>query len=62
MKNYEIFKKIWKEYVDKFLQENQIQKFSIISFSMGGRFALVTLEAFSERIENEAAKKASNFW
>jgi pimeloyl-ACP methyl ester carboxylesterase len=47
-----ITKEIWKEYLAKFLLENQIQKFSIIAFSMGGRFALATLEAFSERIEN----------
>jgi pimeloyl-ACP methyl ester carboxylesterase len=47
-----ITKEIWKEYLSEFLQENQIQNFSIISFSMGGRFALATLEAFSERIEN----------
>ena len=47
-----ITKEIWKEYIDKFLQENQIQKFSIISFSMGGRFALATIEAFSQKIEN----------
>ena len=46
-----ITKEIWKEYLNKFLQENQIQNFSIIGFSMGGRFALATLEAFSERIE-----------
>lgn len=47
-----ITKEVWKEYIDKFLQENQIQKFSIISFSMGGRFALATIEAFSQKIEN----------
>jgi pimeloyl-ACP methyl ester carboxylesterase len=47
-----ITKEIWQEYLDKFLAENQIQNFSIISFSMGGRFALATIEAFSERIEN----------
>ncbi len=47
-----ITKEIWKEYLTKFLRENQIQNFSIISFSMGGRFALATLESFSERIEN----------
>jgi pimeloyl-ACP methyl ester carboxylesterase len=47
-----ITKEIWKEYLSEFLQENQIQNFSIISFSMGGRFALATLEAFSDRIEN----------
>lgn len=47
-----ITKEIWKEYLTQFLQENQIQNFSIISFSMGGRFALATLEAFANRIEN----------
>jgi pimeloyl-ACP methyl ester carboxylesterase len=47
-----ITKEIWKEYLSEFLQDNQIQNFSIISFSMGGRFALATLEAFLERIEN----------
>lgn len=46
-----ITKEIWKEYLSEFLQENQIQNFSIICFSMGGRFGLATLEAFSERIE-----------
>ena len=46
-----ITKEIWNNYLTKFLQENQIQNFSIIAFSMGGRFALATLEAFSERIE-----------
>lgn len=47
-----ITKEIWKEYLSEFLHENQIQNFSIISFSMGGRFALATLEAFSGSIEN----------
>jgi pimeloyl-ACP methyl ester carboxylesterase len=47
-----ITKEIWKEYLSELLHENQIQNFSIISFSMGGRFALATLEAFSDRIEN----------
>jgi pimeloyl-ACP methyl ester carboxylesterase len=47
-----ITKEIWEEYLTQFLQENQIKNFSVIAFSMGGRFALATLEAFSERIEN----------
>lgn len=47
-----ITKEIWNNYLIKFLQENQILNFSIIAFSMGGRFALATLEAFSARIEN----------
>ena len=47
-----ITKEIWKEYLTKFLQEKQIKNFSVIGFSMGGRFALATLEAFSDSIEN----------
>ena len=47
-----ITKGIWKQYLSKFLQENNIQNFSVIGFSMGGRFALATIEAFSDSIEN----------
>ncbi len=47
-----ITKEIWQEFLTKFLQENQIKNFSVIGFSMGGRFALATIEAFSERIKN----------
>jgi pimeloyl-ACP methyl ester carboxylesterase len=49
--NEVITKEIWKKYLEEFLEENQIQNFSIIAFSMGGRFALATVEAFAERIE-----------
>ncbi len=51
VENEVITKDIWKECLGKFLQENQIQNFSIIAFSMGGRFALATVESFAERIE-----------
>jgi pimeloyl-ACP methyl ester carboxylesterase len=50
--NEVITKEIWQEFLIKFLQENQIKDFSIIAFSMGGRFALATVEAFAEKIEN----------
>ena len=46
-----ITKQIWEKYLVGFLHENQIQNFSIIAFSMGGRFALATVEAFSKCIE-----------
>jgi len=49
--NEVISKEIWKEYLSKFLAENNIQNFSVIAFSMGGRFALATVETFTERIE-----------
>nr|WP_276371729.1 alpha/beta fold hydrolase [Chryseolinea sp. H1M3-3] len=41
----------WKETMQEFLKENQIEKFSVVGFSMGGKFALATLEAFPHRIE-----------
>jgi pimeloyl-ACP methyl ester carboxylesterase len=49
--NEVITKEIWQEYLEEFLQKNQIQNFSIIAFSLGGRFALATVEAFAKRIE-----------
>lgn len=40
----------WKEFLQLFFTENSINKFSIVGYSLGGRFALATLEAFPERI------------
>jgi pimeloyl-ACP methyl ester carboxylesterase len=37
--------------LQQFLQEEQINHFSVAGFSMGGKFALATLEAFPERIK-----------
>ncbi|MDZ7900289.1 MAG: alpha/beta hydrolase [Arcicella sp.] len=51
VKNEIITKEIWKEYLAKFLAENNVQNFSVIGFSIGGRFALATVETFTERIE-----------
>jgi pimeloyl-ACP methyl ester carboxylesterase len=50
--NEVITKGIWQEFLGEFLQKNQIQNFSVIAFSMGGRFALASVEAFAERIED----------
>lgn len=50
LENEIITKEIWKEYLENFIQENQIHNFSIIAFSMGGRFALATVETFAERV------------
>lgn len=44
-------KKDWKEIIDQFLQKENISKIEIAGFSMGGKFALATLEAFSDRIK-----------
>ena len=51
VENEVITKGIWKDYLEYFLQKNQIHHFSIIAFSMGGRFALATVDALAERVE-----------
>lgn len=47
-----ISKNDWKASVAHFLEENNITRFDITGFSIGGRFALATLEAFPENIDN----------
>ena len=47
-----ITKQLWRSLIQDFLQKNNINKFDIAGFSMGGRFAMATLEAFSDKIEN----------
>jgi pimeloyl-ACP methyl ester carboxylesterase len=44
-------KKDWKEIIDLFLQQEKITEFEIAGFSMGGKFALATLEAFPEKVK-----------
>ncbi|MFC5271786.1 alpha/beta fold hydrolase [Adhaeribacter terreus] len=38
------------ELVQRFLQEEKLEKFSLAGFSMGGKFALTILESFPEKI------------
>ncbi len=45
-------KKDWKEIISLLLQKEGITKFDLAGFSMGGKFALATLEAFPERTES----------
>jgi pimeloyl-ACP methyl ester carboxylesterase len=47
-----ITKNQWYRLILNFLSENQITRFDVVGFSIGGRFALATLEAFPERIDN----------
>jgi pimeloyl-ACP methyl ester carboxylesterase len=47
-----ISKADWKNSITLFLKENNIVRFDITGFSIGGRFALATLEAFPENIDN----------
>jgi len=51
-KNELITKESWSKLIQEFLDENNILHFDVTGFSMGGRFALATLEAFPEQIEN----------
>ncbi len=46
-----IEKKEWRELLQAWLQERDIQSFSVLGFSMGGKFALATFEAFPDRIQ-----------
>ncbi len=45
-------KLFWKELLIRFLKENEIDSFSLLGFSMGGKFVFATLEAFPERTES----------
>lgn len=42
----------WKAFLEDFLSANKIEKFSIMGFSMGGKFALAILQLFPQRIES----------
>jgi pimeloyl-ACP methyl ester carboxylesterase len=39
----------WKETIEEFLKENNIQFFSLAGFSLGGKFVLATVEALPHR-------------
>jgi pimeloyl-ACP methyl ester carboxylesterase len=45
-------KEMWKEIVTSFLNEHKKEKFSVLGFSMGGKFALATLELFPTQVEH----------
>jgi pimeloyl-ACP methyl ester carboxylesterase len=40
----------WKEIIQHFLTENKIEKFAVLGFSMGGKFALAMTELFPDRV------------
>ena len=44
-------KEYWGELLEAFLAEHRIENFSIAGFSLGGKFALATLEAFPEKTQ-----------
>ncbi|QIP11575.1 alpha/beta hydrolase [Spirosoma aureum] len=44
-------KAAWQSLIGAFLHSQQIDRFSIIGFSLGGRFALTMIEAFATRVD-----------
>ena len=42
----------WKNWMEQFFQQHGIDKFSVLGFSMGGKFAMATLEAFPDRVSD----------
>jgi len=44
-------KKEWKEYLSEVIEENQIKYFSILGYSLGGRFAINTALSFPDMTE-----------
>lgn len=44
-------KHTWISIIDQFLHAHSISTFSVLGFSMGGKFALATLEGFPDRIQ-----------
>lgn len=56
----------WKQLISEFLDNNNIKTFGVLGFSMGAKFALATLEAFPDRV-NEVILLApdgikTSFW
>ena len=50
LNNEVITKETWTKLIRDFLLKENISRFEVAGFSMGGRFALATLEAFSSQI------------
>ena len=59
-------KKEWRAILQRFLHENQIDSFSLLGYSMGGKFVLATLEAYADSVQKvfllapDGVK--TNFW
>lgn len=41
----------WSNLIDQFLTAHSIDRFTLVGFSLGGRFALATAEAFTDRLD-----------
>jgi pimeloyl-ACP methyl ester carboxylesterase len=59
-------KKEWRTILQRFLHENKIDSFSLLGYSMGGKFVLATLEAYADKVNKvfllapDGVK--TNFW
>ncbi|HYG20001.1 MAG TPA: alpha/beta hydrolase [Ohtaekwangia sp.] len=42
-------KAVWKKVMEQFLAENNIDRFALLGFSLGAKFALATLECFPDK-------------
>jgi pimeloyl-ACP methyl ester carboxylesterase len=45
-------KDFWKKILGQFLAKHQLNSFSVLGFSIGGKFALASLESFPDRVDN----------
>ena len=50
-RNQALEKYDWEEILKSFLQKHQINEFAVVGYSMGGKFALASLELFPRRIK-----------
>jgi pimeloyl-ACP methyl ester carboxylesterase len=65
-KDQSLGKEIWGQMILQFLAENKIENFSVMGFSMGGKFSLATLELFPDRVKEITLLAPdgikTNFW
>jgi pimeloyl-ACP methyl ester carboxylesterase len=65
-KDKPLSKSFWKELLEQLLTRYAIKQFSVAGFSLGGKFALVTLECFPEHVKEVILLAPdgikTNFW
>lgn len=44
-------KREWKQILELFIKENNLNQFSVLGYSLGGKFALATLEGFPDHVK-----------
>ncbi|GJM61112.1 alpha/beta hydrolase [Persicobacter diffluens] len=62
----EVNQSLWKDLLTEFLEKEEIDRFDIMGFSMGGKFALMTTVLFPEKIDQITLLAPdgikTNFW